>query len=164
MLRFSKKLGDTARISADEYNLDETYFWLWTNDSYTSKEKQLPYDDREPIINLFSGETLLVSVEFYDGTYCTKYIELHCEYFELVGDYTFDNPFGADTIPTPRNPSVVDDGTYLLSSLYGEIVQTTDEPFSGEPDNVNELENVVSNVLKTFLAKLQHFSFLVRIM
>lgn len=150
-VRTSKKLGSVARISSEEYDLNETYFGFWTNDPHESPDNADDFDDRS-ILDLYEGEKLIVSAEFDDGSFCTKVIELHTAYFRMENSASSSGLIADGNI----TPEIVaerdadrewgDESTYL--SLYGVIAETNDGPFPESLDKVNELENIVSDPYK----------------
>ncbi len=154
-VKLTKMLGSTIDlpISADD-DSDAKSFGLWTNADYgdVSDSADDPLATTDAVFDTFEGQTITVTAYFEDGSCATQTIELHTADFKA----TMDDPsafygYGAITV----HPEIVDRSTlpsalgegvgqgtpFYLHSLYGVIVDETDEPHPYPLDNANEWLN-----------------------
>ena len=82
-LSLAKLMGSTIDVSAsDDPGIADgtTSFGLWTNEG--EPPENIMGDLQSPVIDLFEGQTLTVTVTFEDGRTSTQAIELHAANFE----------------------------------------------------------------------------------
>lgn len=143
-VRLSKKLGSTVSLSRSETDLDKLHLGFWTNDPYDPEGDITGNDDYGPVIDLFNGETLTVTVEFEDGRFSTQIIELHSAFFELAeGNNESGDVTDARIIPKVLNESDIKSSSFVYRSLYGTVTESNDKPFPGTLKQVNEFEFIV---------------------
>lgn len=154
-VKLTKMLGSTidVPISAEDGS-DAKSFGLWTNAAYdeVDETKDGPLAATDAVFDTFDGETITVTAYFEDGSCATQTIELHTADFKA----TLDDPlafYGYGTITV--HPEIVDRSTlpdvfgsevnegapFALHSLYGIIVDETDEPHPYPLDQANEWLN-----------------------
>lgn len=146
----SKRLGQTAELDYSEGD-SQAYFGLWTNDPLDLDEKSEKDDSSDPeldaIANAFEGAELTITATFDDGRTSTQVIELHAG--DFAAKWNAEDPDGLATLeiePTLLdNASKVPDDEFVVRTVYGEVVSSSDEafPFADEP--VNEYENVIDD-------------------
>ena len=82
-LSLAKLMGSTIDVSAsDDPGIADgtTSFGLWTNEG--EPPENIMGDLQSPVIDLFEGQTLTVTVTFEDGRTSTQAIELHAANFD----------------------------------------------------------------------------------
>lgn len=144
--RLIKRYGSTVDI---EINPDEpTILGMW----FDASSFPLTSDGSVDLAAL-EGETLTITAQFADGSTQTQVIELHKGTFKQESiDYLSET--AEDAVPTGAPLSEVD-GHYVdeagnvvdeeatVTTLYGEIISTTNEPHPYPLDHANEHANAV---------------------
>lgn len=144
--RLIKRYGSTVDI---EINPDEpTILGMW----FDASNFPLMSDGSVDLAAL-EGETLTITAQFADGSAQTQVIELHKGTFKQESiDYLSET--AEDAVPTGAPLSEVD-GHYVdeagnvvdeeatVTTLYGEIISTTNEPHPCPLDHANEHANAV---------------------
>ncbi|MDJ1649542.1 MULTISPECIES: hypothetical protein [Gordonibacter] len=132
-ISLAKLMGSTIDIPASDdpgITTGATNFGFWTN------EGEVPAnsgdDPLSPLIDLFDGEKLTVTVTFNDGSVSTQVIVLHAANFETL---TYENGV---CLTTQIAPSDEAEGLSTARSLYGIIVEADDSPFPLPLDNAND--------------------------
>lgn len=151
-VRLTKMLGSTIDLPINpEDDSDAKSFGLWTNEDYgdVADTSEDPLASTDAVFDTFEGETITVTAYFEDGSCATQTIELHTADFKA----TMDDPmafygYGAitvypeiidrSTLPNVYGEGVSEGAPFALHSLYGVIVDETDEPHPFPLDNANE--------------------------
>lgn len=144
--RLIKRYGSTVDI---EINPDEPFILgMW----FDAGNFPLTSDGAVDLAAL-EGETLTVTAQFADGSSQTQVIKLHKGTFKQESlDYLSDT--AEDAVPTGAPLSEVE-GQYVdeagnvveeeatVTTLYGEIISTTNEPHPYSLENANDHANAV---------------------
>lgn len=144
--RLIKRYGSTVDIAI---NPDKpTILGMW----FDASDYPLTPDGSVDLAAL-EGETLTITAQFADGSTQTQVIELHKGTFKQESlDYLSET--AEDVVPAGA-PLTEVDGTYVdeegnvvdeeatVTTLYGEIISTTNEPHPYPLDNANEHANAV---------------------
>ena len=130
-LSLAKLMGSTIDVSAsDDPGIADgtTSFGLWTNEG--EPPENIMGDLQSPVIDLFEGQTLTVTVTFEDGRTSTQAIELHAANFEtemVDGTPRLTTRLAADDAEAPS----------AAKSLYGIVVKAGSGPFPFPLDDAN---------------------------
>ena len=131
-LSLAKLMGSTIDVSAsDDPGIADgtTSFGLWTNEG--EPPENIMGDLQSPVIDLFEGQTLTVTVTFEDGRTSTQAIELHAANFEtemVDGTPRLTTRLAADDAEAPS----------AAKSLYGIVVKAGSGPFPFPLDDAND--------------------------
>ena len=130
-LSLAKLMGATIDVSADDdpgIADGTTSFGLWTNEGEVPENAA--NNPESPVIDLFDGQTLTVTVTFEDGSTSTQAIELHVANFETEM---------VDGTPrlTPRLAADDAEAGTSAKSLYGTVVEAGNGPFPFPLDDAN---------------------------
>lgn len=130
-LSLAKLMGATIDVSADDdpgIADGTTSFGLWTNEGEVPENAA--NNPESPVIDLFDGQTLTVTVTFEDGSISTQAIELHVANFETEM---------VDGTPrlTPRLAADDAEAGTSAKSLYGTVVEAGNGPFPFPLDDAN---------------------------
>lgn len=151
-LRLTKMLGSTIDlpISAED-DSDAKSFGLWTNEDYgdVTETAEDPLASINAVFDTFEGETITVTAYFEDGSCATQTIELHTADFKATMDNSlvfngsssitiYPEIIDRSTLPNAFGEGVNEGAPFYLHSLYGIIVDETDEPHPYPLDNANE--------------------------
>ena len=131
-LSLAKLMGATIDVSADDdpgIADGTTSFGLWTNEGEVPED--VFNDSQSPVIDLFDGQTLTVTVTFEDGSTSTQAIELHVANFET------EMVDGAPRL-TPRLAADDAEASTSAKSLYGTVVEAGNGPFPFPLDDAND--------------------------
>ena len=131
-LSLAKLMGATIDVSADDdpgIADGTTSFGLWTNEGEVPAD--VFNDSQSPVIDLFDGQTLTVTVTFEDGSTSTQAIELHVANFET------EMVDGAPRL-TPRLAADDAEASTSAKSLYGTVVEAGNGPFPFPLDDAND--------------------------
>ncbi len=131
-LSLAKLMGATIDVSADDdpgIADGTTSFGLWTNEGEVPENAA--NNPESPVIDLFDGQTLTVTVTFEDGSTSTQAIELHVANFETEM---------VDGTPrlTPRLAADDAEAGTSAKSLYGTVVEAGSGPFPFPLDDAND--------------------------
>ena len=131
-LSLAKLMGSTIDVSADDdpgIADGTTSFGLWTNEGEAPED--IMGDPQSPVIDLFDGQTLTVTVTFEDGSASTQVIELHVANFET------EMVNGTPRLTTRLASDDAEDGI-AVKSLYGTVVKAGSGPFPFPLDDAND--------------------------
>lgn len=129
----AKLLGSTIDVSAsDDSGIADgtTSFGLWTNEGDAPDDSA--NNPQSPLIDLFNGQKLTITVTFNDGRTSTQVIELHAANFKA------DRVNGWLKLTTQLASDDDSDGTLAVKSLYGIVVKANDEAFPLPLDDAND--------------------------
>lgn len=144
--RLVKRYGST--IDIDMTATDSFIMGMW----FDASNYPLAPDGSVDIAAL-DGETLTLTAQFADGSSQTQVVELHKGTFKLQA-LDYNSSTAEDAIPAGE-PLAEVDGQYVdeagtvvdeydtVTTLYGEIVSTTNEPHPYSLENANEHANAV---------------------
>lgn len=131
-LGLAKLMGSTIDVAAsDDPGIADgtTSFGLWTNEG--EAPENIANDLQSPLIDLFDGQTLTVTVTFEDGRTSTQAIELHVANFEAETD-------NGTLRLTTRLATDNSEDSMAVKSLYGTVVEAGDGSFPFPLDNAND--------------------------
>lgn len=129
----AKLLGSTIDVSAsDDPGIADgtTSFGLWTNEGDAPDD--MANDPQSPLIDLFDGQKLTITVTFKDGRTSTQVVELHAANFKA------DRDDGGLKLTTQLASDDDSDGTLAVKSLYGIVVKANDDAFPLPLDHAND--------------------------
>ena len=128
-----KLMGSTIDVSAsDDPGIVDgtTSFGFWTNEG--EAPENVANESQSPLIDLFDGQTLTVTVTFADGSASTQALELHVANFEAEVDD------GGLRLTTRLATTGEDNDLYAVKSLYGTVVEAGSGSFPFPLDNAND--------------------------